>query len=144
MIKIRKAEANDIFSIVKILDESSGDKKDIIPEQFLIAGLEGNLLGCVRIVKTSETFKLASLVVIPNYRNKGIGSNLLQTILNKNPLYRPLYLFCNIKNKDFYERFGFCIINQEKLPKNLQEEYKELLNKKFSGNDKILIAMFLL
>ena len=141
-IKYRKAKIGDMFSILDILNSVSGDIKDINFEQFLVAENENKIVGCVRIQNTAGHLKLASLAVLPDYRKIGIGSALITEILEKN-YKRPVYLFCNAKNENFYERFGFKRTEYENLPQVFKKYYSGLLNLKFAGDAGHLIAMVL-
>ena len=106
IVKYGKAEIEDIPCVLDILNSVLGDVKDINPGQFLIAQDGNKVIGCIRIQNIDGYFKLTSLAVLPNYRKIGIGGTLITKILDENTK-RPVYLFCNIKNGSFYEKFGF-------------------------------------
>lgn len=142
-IKYRKAEIENVPYILDILNSVSGNTEDIVPAQFLVATAENKIVGCIRIKKIGGYYKLSSLAVVPDYRIKGIGSLLIKNILNENAS-RPVYLFCNIKNVNFYEKFGFKKVEAVNISDVLQEDYNKLLNSNFAGNTNLLVAMILL
>lgn len=142
-IKYRKAEIEDVPYILDILNSVSGNIKDITPAKFLVATDVNKIMGCIRVKKIGDCYKLASLAVLPDYRRMGIGSSLVKNILGINT-DRPIYLFCNIKNVNFYEKFGFKKIEVGNMPDVLQEDYNKLFNSNFAGNTKLLVAMILL
>lgn len=141
-IKYRKANLEDTPLILDILNSASGDIEDIKAEQFLIAEDKNKIVGCVRIKNINNFLMLASLAVLPDYRKKGIGSALVTRVIGGNAK-RPVYLFCNVKNKSFYEKFGFKTVKNGDIPENLRKDYNDLLNLKFAGNNKILTIMVL-
>lgn len=141
-IKYRHARAEDYPFILDILKSVSGSIADMHSEKFLIADDGNKILGCIRTQNIGGCTKLASLVVLPNYRNMGIGSSLVIRILNET-VEKPVYLFCNIKNEVFYKKFGFKRIKIKDIPKGLKEDYDDLLNLKFAKNVEVLIAMIL-
>jgi len=142
-IEYKKAKADDMPFILDILNSVSGNIENISARQFLVAEDGNKIVGCVRIQNIKGYLKLASLVVLPNYRKRGIGRKLISEIINGNSK-RPVYLFCNVKNKGFYEKFGFKKIEFENIPEVLKKDYDNLLNLKFAKNTKLPIAMVLI
>lgn len=136
-VTYRSASAKDLTYILEIIKSVSGDYKDIVPEQFLIAEDKNKIIGCVRIKKMADYFELASLAVLPKYRSRGIGSNLVIKIL-KNFDNRPIYLLCSEKRESFYQKLGFEIIEDGKLPNPMSKEYKRILQKPFLKGTKII------
>jgi len=69
----------------------------------------GELIGYVRILSDGIRHAyLCSLIVHPNYRKKGIGSNIFKELLNmikEDNLYPTLVSSPN--KKGYYEKFGF-------------------------------------
>jgi len=138
----RDALDKDLPFILEIIKSVSGDYKDIAPERFLIAEGKNKIIGCIRIKKAADSFELASLAVSPEYRSKGIGSNLVAKIL-KRFNNRPVYLLCAKEKESFYEKFGFKMIEVENIPESLKKDYYNFLNLKFAKNPKLLLAMIL-
>ena len=141
-IKYRKATKKDLSCILDILKGISGSTKDVDAKQFLVAVNEDRIIGCIRIQNKNGNYKLASLAVLPDYRGVGIGSYLIKKILAENKK-RPIYLFCNKNKKEFYEKFGFDIEENENLPEAIKKDYKDLLNLNFAKNISQLVAMIL-
>ena len=141
-VKYRKAEIDDMSEILDILNGVSGDVEDAKPKQFLVAEDGNRIIGCVRIKNVGGYSLAASLAVLPNYRKKGIGTTLIEKIM-KEDIKKPVYLFSNKKNEEFYKKFGFEIVETEDLPEAIKEEYDDLLNKNFGGRTDLLIAMII-
>ena len=141
-IEYRKARIEDALFILDILNSVSGDTKDIKPEHFLVAEDKKKIVGCIKIKNVGDCFMLASLAVLPDYRKKGIGSALVSKIIKENPA-RPLYLFCNVKNENFFKKSGFTKIETENIPDSLKKDYNDLVERNFANNTKLLIVMIL-
>lgn len=90
-------------------------KSDVfIPELSLIAELDGEAVGHIMLTKltieseenTYETLALAPVSVLPEYQNKGIGSELIRESLKiaKEMGYKSVIVLGHDK---YYKRFGF-------------------------------------
>ncbi len=65
--------------------------------------------------KTDLTPWLSYVYVFPEYRNKGIANKMIKWYL-ENIQIRPLYLWCKHPLENFYNKFGFEIIeNREDI-----------------------------
>ncbi len=79
---IRKATERDIKDIKKILSFYCLDTEDVeknLPE-FLIAVSGENIVGCAGL-DIGDIVELRSIAIMPVHRNKGIGSRLVDAIL---------------------------------------------------------------
>lgn len=71
---------------------------------------ENELIGLIRIIGDGLTIiYIQDIIVKPKYENKGIGTNLIQQILNKYRDVRQKVLITdeNPKTRKFYEKNGF-------------------------------------
>jgi N-acetylglutamate synthase-like GNAT family acetyltransferase len=59
--------------------------------------------------------ELASLAVRPAYRHRGVARALLEHLLAHAP--RPVYLTCRSGLGEFYEKFGFRILDRDEMPR---------------------------
>jgi amino-acid N-acetyltransferase len=76
---IRKAASSDIKDIKKILSCYYLDTDKVgedLPE-FIVAVSDGTVVACASL----DTMELRSIAVLPAYRNRGIGSKLVDSIL---------------------------------------------------------------
>ncbi len=83
-IEIRKATLSNIKDIVRLLSFYYLDTEKVeknLPE-YIIAILDNNIVGCA-CLDIGEITELRSIAVLPNYRNRGIGSKLVDSILNR-------------------------------------------------------------
>ena len=86
-------------------------------KRFLVAVNEsGQVLGCGQIKPHGGDIReLASIAVLPEYRGQGLARAVIEMLLRENP--RPLYLTCLSHNGPMYEKFGFQVVADEKLPR---------------------------
>lgn len=130
-------------SIINILNVVSGDTSNIDLKKFLVLECENRIIGCVRIKEINGFFELASLAVLPEYRNQGIGTHLVKEILLIESNKRPIYLLCHQRNQLFYNRLGFSKEDPVDLPIVLNKEYMKFLKNSFIDNPESLVAMVL-
>jgi len=138
---IKEATKKDLPSIMGLIRSERGDGRKISYSQFLVAKDKNEIIGCIRIKELKNCLELGSLVVIPKYRNKGIGSRLIKNILIKDKR-RPIYLLCFIKMAKFYSKSGFSEISVNSIPKIFRDEYL-LVKGKLKKNNKKIIAMII-
>lgn len=123
-----KEEYSIICELVKIAFKtakvSNGDEQNYvvrlreganyIPELALVAEIDGRLVGHIMLTKTEikyssnnkEALLLAPLSVVLEYRNRGIGGELIKEAFKRARLmgYRAAFL---VGDPAYYERFGF-------------------------------------
>lgn len=130
-IKIRKATQSDVKEIKKILsfyylDTGNIDKN--LPE-FIVAILDETIVGCA-CLDISDVVELRSIAVLPNYRNKGIGSKLVDSILTRAAeLTGTIYL--RTTSPVFFEKKEF---------RRLKDEEKKAIWKDCAGCDRFDIC----
>lgn len=79
------------------------DDRDMLPEQFVVAHGTQGLAGFGRVREFSHLSELCSLGVLPGARNKRLGKELFNAMLQKTK--QQPYLVCIIPA--FFEEFGF-------------------------------------
>ena len=84
---------------------------------FVISAWEDeSLVGLGRILEDGVMCMFYDLGVLPKYQNKGVGTKLMETLINrvKDKKYTSIGLFTWDKNpplKKYYKRFGFEEVN---------------------------------
>ncbi len=106
-IKIRKAAHSDIKDIKTLLSFYYLDTEKVeknLPE-FIVATLDNKVVGCA-CLDIEEVVELRSIAVLPSYRNKGIGSRLVDEILSRaSESTNVVYL--RTTSPAFFEKKGF-------------------------------------
>jgi N-acetylglutamate synthase-like GNAT family acetyltransferase len=123
----RKAAKKDLPQIIEILKVFKLNMLDLASEAFMAAILGGKIIGCGRIKTMDDgSLQLASIAVLPEFRNKGVASNLIKKLL-AGDLRRPVYGICRKTREKFYEIFGFKAVAIEKLPDSMKKEWDRLV-----------------
>jgi len=127
--RLRYANNDDVdiltnYKLSSILDYADNLKKDEIvrinnyvkdrvPKQlsdYKIIMVDGNIIGCLLVVKYKDGYLLDEIYLEKKYRNKGIGSDIIKNILNNDV---SVYLWVyknNTKAFNLYFKFGFSIV----------------------------------
>ncbi len=114
-IDIRKATQADIKDIKTLLSfyylETEKVEKNL-PE-FIVAVLDKKTIGCA-CLDVGEIVELRSIAVLPSYRNKGIGSRLVDAILSRATGFTDA-VYLRTTSPAFFEKKGFVRLkNDEK------------------------------
>lgn len=109
----RAATPGDIKEIKKILSfyclETDNVEKKL--SDFKVAVLDEKIVGCAGL-DVGDVVELRSIAVLPGYRNKGIGSRLLDAVLESAAkLTDTVYL--RTVSPGFFEKKGAVILGHE-------------------------------
>lgn len=123
MWKVRPARVTDIPSIEGLLVSADGDRENIAEDQFVVAEEDdGSILGCGRLRPYPDFCELASLAVDQGARAKGLGREIVSSLLKR---YRgPIYLICEDNVVDFFRRFRFECIPETDMPAGLRPKWE--------------------
>ncbi|MFT4347451.1 GNAT family N-acetyltransferase [Bartonella ancashensis] len=95
-----------------------------------VACLENYVIGSVRMTSVQigiqSAYLLGPLVVRPGYENSGIGSRLMQTVLQAVKDYN-IGLIILVGNKEYYGRFGFKNVKYKQIHMPAPVEPQRLL-----------------
>ena len=130
---LRKATSKDASSIRWLVFKAKLDPTQIKWQQFWVIECDRNIIACGQLRNFTQAQELGSLVVTKNWRNRGLGSFLTQHLIEQ--ATQPLYLECLGKKLiDYYQKFGFTIIDFQDLPASLKSKFKiSQLGKKLIG-----------
>jgi len=82
----------------------------------LVAKYNGELVGFGRIRRRENCYELCSLGVIEPERLKGVGKQLVQSLIRT--AKQPLYLVCIIP--EYFKPFGFVVVDE--YPESMHEK----------------------
>lgn len=107
MITLRRAAASDSPLIRRLIYAERLNPLGLNWRRFWLAVDEhGRVIGCGQVKPHGDgSRELASIVVLPEWRNRGVASAIIRRLLTENP--PPLYLTCRAELTPFYARFGF-------------------------------------
>ena len=120
--------ARDEVEILKQLLQKAGLPTSgirAIQDEFIIMRDSTRVVGAIAVEPFGNDALLRSLVVHPDYRGRGIGQQLVSTLLentNKN-----LYLLTETA-EHFFVRFGFESVSRKEAPEAIKqsEEFQDL------------------
>ncbi|AMR32061.1 GNAT family acetyltransferase [Mucilaginibacter sp. PAMC 26640] len=79
-----------------------------------LATIDGKPAAACRWRKTDKGVKLERFAVLKKYRGRGLGQEMVKTVLENLPANAPLiYLHSQVDAVSLYERFGFKKIGNE-------------------------------
>jgi len=119
---LRPACASDIWEIRKLVFSAKLDPTQLRWQQFSVIECDRKIVGCGQLRSFSEVQELSSLVVLPAWRNQGLGSYLVKHLIQQST--QPLYLECASWLEQFYTRFGFISVSWREVPSPLKEKFR--------------------
>ncbi len=110
-----------VFVVEQMVDpQEEYDPEDQISVHF-IAFVEKIACGTCRWrFKSQNIIKLERFAVLKEFRNTGVGMELLKTCLNDLPYAEQVILHAQIQVIGFYEKIGFKKVGEEFLEANIR------------------------
>ncbi|WP_319592611.1 GNAT family N-acetyltransferase [Zarconia navalis] len=91
-------------------------------QQFWTIECEEKLVAVAQLREFPEAQELGSLVVLPSWRGRGLGTYLTQHLIDR--AAQPLYLEClGDRLAKFYAGLGFVPISHSELPQSLKLKF---------------------
>ncbi|AFY87848.1 MAG: hypothetical protein CLLPBCKN_004791 [Chroococcidiopsis cubana SAG 39.79] len=119
---LRPANAKDAWAIRKLVLSAKLDPTQLRWQQFSVVECNGRVVACGQLRAFAGAQELGSLVVASNWRGKGLGSYLVEYLIEQ--ATQPLYLEClGRKLAEFYTRFGFVAVTWKELPRSLKFKF---------------------
>ncbi len=119
---IRDAKNSDLETINKILqlngqiaDVEESDIKDVV-----VADVNGKVVGCGMCKKQQDGFEISKISVLPESQGKGIGMEIVMTLLGRTSGEKCWLL--SVNSHDFWELFDFKKIPEDKEPSKFREQ----------------------
>ena len=113
---MRPAGPEDEARIKQLIHEAHINPIGLDWQRFILATTtEGAVIGCGQIKPHRDgSSELASIVVDPDWRDRGIASRIIEHLVDSHS--GKLYLTCRGSLEPFYERFGFVTLPLEEMP----------------------------
>ncbi len=110
-------KCNNIFMYANDIDSDEKNKitkyveNDINKEinNFKMIRVDNKIVGTIGVIDYEDGKMIDEIFIEENYRNKGIGTNLIKDVLNR---YKKVYLWVykdNVKAVNLYRRLGFIV-----------------------------------
>lgn len=100
-----EADLNEIIGLARSFDL---DMEDVTWQQFLLVKHNNRILGFGRLRPYPVCTEIATVGVVPEERNKGIGSALVKELIRIGP--NEIFVTCVIPG--FFSRLGFEAVKQ--------------------------------
>lgn len=119
---LRRACAEDIWSIRKLVLGAKLDPTQLRWQQFWVVECESKVVACAQLRTFAQAQELGSLVVARAWRSRGLGTYLTKHLIAE--AREQLYLEClGEKLQRFYARFGFTPVAWQELPSPLKFKF---------------------
>jgi N-acetylglutamate synthase-like GNAT family acetyltransferase len=113
---LRPALQEDSWRVRWLIWRSGINPTDLDWRRFIIAvDASGRMIGCGQVKPHPDgSQELASIAVERRWQARGVGSAIIQRLLELHP--QPLYLMCRSPLGPFYHRFDFRSIEEAQMP----------------------------
>ncbi|MBK4729832.1 GNAT family N-acetyltransferase [Oxynema sp. CENA135] len=118
---LRRARKSDIWTIRRLVFSEKLDPTQLDWRQFWAIESEGEIIACAQLRSIDRVRELGSLVVVPSWRDRGLGSYLVRHLVEGTS--EAIYLECMGYLAPFYARLGFVEIGWRSLPKPLKVKF---------------------
>lgn len=119
---LRAATAEDDATIRRLIRTARLNPFGLHWQRFVVAQLGSQVAGIGQVKTLGDgTLELASLAVLPEHQDCGIGSCIVWTLIDRTP--GTLYLRCAGHNEGYYLRFGFRTLAPAEMPRSLRRMY---------------------
>jgi amino-acid N-acetyltransferase len=119
---IRPASAQDMRSIRMLVWSARLDPTQLRWQQFWVIECGWNLVACGQLRHFVGAQELGSLVVMKDWRDRGLGTYLAKYLIQQ--ATEPLYLEClGQRLASFYTSFGFVEVSVQELPQSLKFKF---------------------
>ncbi|MDA2977625.1 MAG: amino-acid N-acetyltransferase [Actinomycetota bacterium] len=131
---IRPAKTNDVVTIRKLIDTYAPERillskatvtlYEAVPD-FLVIEKDGKVIGAGAVhVLWEDLAEVRTVAVFPEYKKQGIGSQLLEALIEKAKVLGVKRLFCLTFELKFFTKHGFTEIQGTPVE---PEIYQQLL-----------------
>lgn len=94
-------------------------ESNIEPAEFLVAEIDGTLVGAARLEYEQQSAYLRPVLIYSKWQMKGIGRALVRALAKDLP---SLHVVARGEATGFYERLGFLPMSWEQVPTHYREE----------------------
>lgn len=119
--QIRPAAAHEQALIRALIRREQLDPLNVHWQNFLVAEADGQIVGIGQIKPFPGARELGSLIVLPDYRQRGVGAALIRSLIARER--GPLVLFCLAFRGRYYAKFGFQRVALRDIPGSLKVKY---------------------
>ena len=126
---LRKARISDIKAVHRLINECAA-KGEMLSRSlaelydnmrdYFVSEEGGEVVGaCALHICWEDLAEIRSLCVIPEFRRRGIGRDLVNACLNEARQFRMQRVFLLTYQEEFFSMFGFRPIDKKELPQKI-------------------------
>jgi amino-acid N-acetyltransferase len=114
---LRPASVEDDPAIRRLVQIGRINPTGLDWRRFIVAiSPAGTVIGCGQVKPHGDgSREIASIVVDPEWRGQSVARTIIERLIEENP--GELFLMCRSVLGPFYEKFGFCSISFDEMPK---------------------------
>ncbi len=118
---LRPARAEEMPVLRRMVWAERLDPTQLHWPQFWVVEHNGHIIACGQLRRFPGARELGSLVVLPEWRGRGVGSALVRHLVSQADA--PVFLECAAPLAPFYERLGFRRVGWGELPWPLKVKF---------------------
>ena len=121
--RIRRATAADQQGITRLVREARLNPRSLHWGRFVVAEVDGDLLGVAQVRRHRDgSHELASLVVRPEARGRGVAANMIEMVLDGEP--GPVFMLVDRRFARHYQRWAFRPVEPSDLPTSMRRQLR--------------------
>ncbi len=132
--RIRHATEADIAFIEDQLKKNNMDAENLVPEEFVVATEDGDIMGFGRLRKAGQFYQIGCVVVVEDKRRRGVGSLIIKHLLDFSPV-TLVYIVTDLV--DYFKKLGF--VEMKEGSKELMDALDEACKVKSKPNTVIML-----
>jgi N-acetylglutamate synthase-like GNAT family acetyltransferase len=119
---LRDARTSDLESINSILETNGqiADVEEVEIKDVIVAEVDGKVVGCGMCREEGNAFEISKISVLPANQGKGIGMEMVMTLLGRTSGAKCWLL--SVNSHDFWELFDFKKVSEEEEPTKFREQ----------------------
>lgn len=132
MYRVRKPRLSEVKQLKALID-GAVQRGDVLPRSleelyenvrdFYVYADEHGLGGCVALhIDSEELAEVRTLIVRDDLQRRGIGTQLLQTVLNEARELNVPIVYVLTRCPQFFEKNGFIRVNIDQLPYKIRKD----------------------
>ena len=97
---------------------------NFLPQDYQAIEVETRIAGFIKVVSTEDSIYLAEIQIDSHYQNQGIGTNIINTLIDRARLEQKRLWLRVIRGnpaEKLYQRLGFTIFEETTTHKKMQQ-----------------------